>query len=192
MAREVRSSREEMAFMRDIRMVLPGAVVLAFALMGSGCGSRQGQGASVAQQAQNQPAPATNVQPPVQTNVQPAPASPDVFRRRRLALFGFLNYVPPQPVPPQTAPAPAAISVPAGTVFRVRLDETLDTRHNPAGDPFSATLARGIVEHGTMIIPDGDAVLRASGSRVEAVWEIQRARGIELEARLVRSARAAV
>ena len=37
----------------------------------------------------------------------------------------------------------------------VRLDETLDTRHNRPGDGFSATLVRRISEHGATVVPTG-------------------------------------
>jgi len=48
-----------------------------------------------------------------------------------------------------------SVAIPAGTVFRVRLEETLDTRRNRAGDRFTATLVRPVVENGTAIIPRG-------------------------------------
>ncbi len=46
-------------------------------------------------------------------------------------------------------------SIPSGTIFRVRLEETLDTRRNRAGDRFVATLVDPVVENGTTMIPKG-------------------------------------
>lgn len=60
----------------------------------------------------------------------------------------------------QRASAPAAAeaaptAIPAGTVFHVRLDETLDTKHNRAGDRFLATLMDPIQVDRTTVIPRG-------------------------------------
>ncbi len=63
--------------------------------------------------------------------------------------------IPPQPLPGDQPAAANSIAVPAGTVFRVRLDRTLDTRHSRSGDRFRATLVHGIVENGTTTIPRG-------------------------------------
>jgi hypothetical protein len=54
------------------------------------------------------------------------------------------------------APAPApTISVPAGTRIRVRLLDTLDTRRNRAGDPFTATLDEPLVDGDRVVVPTG-------------------------------------
>ena len=53
---------------------------------------------------------------------------------------------------------PAAVSpitMPAGTVFEVRLAETLDTKHNRAGDRFNATLMKPIFVNRDTVIPRG-------------------------------------
>jgi hypothetical protein len=54
-----------------------------------------------------------------------------------------------------SAPAAAPTAIPAGTVFDVRLDETLDTKHNRAGDRFFATLMDPIQVGRTTVIPRG-------------------------------------
>jgi hypothetical protein len=59
----------------------------------------------------------------------------------------------------------AAISIPAGTVFDVRLEETLDTQRNRAGDRFSATLRNPIVIDGQTVLARGT---RCEGHLVEA------------------------
>lgn len=63
--------------------------------------------------------------------------------------------VQPAVEPPPQQAAPASIGLPAGTVFRVRLDQTLDTRHNRPGDRFSASLAQPVVDGRTILLPIG-------------------------------------
>ncbi len=58
---------------------------------------------------------------------------------------------------PDAAPQPmqSALVIPSGTALRVRLDETVDTRRNRAGDPVSATLYDPIVIQGQTVLPAG-------------------------------------
>jgi hypothetical protein len=56
---------------------------------------------------------------------------------------------PPAPVPP------AVITLPAGTRFRVRLLETLDTKRNRAGDRFTASLDEPLVSGDRVVVPKG-------------------------------------
>ena len=54
------------------------------------------------------------------------------------------------------APASAPqITLPAGTSFRVRLQETLDTRRNRAGDRFTAALDEPLVDGDRVVVPKG-------------------------------------
>jgi hypothetical protein len=140
-------------------------------LLLSACGNRhpaqqtaqsgaQPQTGQAAQPAPAQPAPPPAAGPaPVQsapavaqqapsTASQPAPPPP-AGPSRQAAL--------PQPAPPPaySQPAPSAIRIPSGTVWRVRLDETLDTRRNRPGDRFSATLIRPIRVNGAVVVPRG-------------------------------------
>jgi hypothetical protein len=65
---------------------------------------------------------------------------------------------PTQQQTPQQQPAQAqqSVTLPRGTLFEVRLAETLDTRRNRTGDRFRATLDTPIItENGTEIIPRG-------------------------------------
>jgi hypothetical protein len=70
---------------------------------------------------------------------------------------------PTTPVAPpaDTAPTqaesvvPAGLDLPRGTVIQARLDETVDTRSNRAGDVVHATLARPIVLDGRTVVPAG-------------------------------------
>jgi hypothetical protein len=53
------------------------------------------------------------------------------------------------------APAPPPITLPEGTILRVRLGESLDTRTNRVGEPFTATLDAPIVVDSNVVIPKG-------------------------------------
>ena len=55
--------------------------------------------------------------------------------------------MPAQPV--------VATVIPTGTSLNVRLDETIDTRNNRAGDTFTATLSRPVSVDGQVILPAG-------------------------------------
>ena len=54
--------------------------------------------------------------------------------------------------------AQAACGVPAGTALIVRLDTTLATFSNRAGDPFRASITQPVVVNGQTIIPVGSTV----------------------------------
>ena len=65
---------------------------------------------------------------------------------------------PPPNEAPAAASAPAAppsAVLEAGTAIRVRLQETLDTRRNRAGDRFSATLDEPLVSGDRVVVPRG-------------------------------------
>jgi hypothetical protein len=79
---------------------------------------------------------------------QPAPAVPPEQSSQAV------QSQPARPSP-YSQPAPTPIRIPSGTVWRVRLDETLDTRHNRPGDRFSATLISPVTVDGTVVVPRG-------------------------------------
>ena len=49
----------------------------------------------------------------------------------------------------------ATMFIPRGTRVRVRIDQEVDTRHNRAGDRFSATLYEPVVVSGATVLPTG-------------------------------------
>lgn len=56
----------------------------------------------------------------------------------------------------QNKPSPVGgVDVPAGTEVQVRLNQTLDTARNRAGDTFSAVLNEPVVANGSVIVPKG-------------------------------------
>jgi hypothetical protein len=52
----------------------------------------------------------------------------------------------------------AQIAVPAGTALRVKLDNTLTTFSNKAGDPFSGHVSEAVILDGKTVIPAGATV----------------------------------
>jgi len=74
-------------------------------------------------------------------------------------------YPPPQqgynPPPQQgyNAPPPSGpVTIPTGTLLRVRLSETLDTAHLKSGTYFQATAANDVYQNGVLAIPRGAVV----------------------------------
>jgi hypothetical protein len=52
-------------------------------------------------------------------------------------------------------PLHSAVVIPSGTPVHVRVDESIDTRRNRAGDPFHATLSQPIEVEGRTMVPAG-------------------------------------
>jgi hypothetical protein len=67
--------------------------------------------------------------------------------------------------PPTQAQTPQPIVVPAGTRIRVRLGQTLSTKENQTGDPFSGVLVASVRVNGQTVIPAG---ARAKGVITES------------------------
>jgi len=55
----------------------------------------------------------------------------------------------------KTEPARSEVVIPKGTQLHVRIDETIDTKRNRAGDQFRASLAEPIVLEGKTVVPKG-------------------------------------
>ena len=54
------------------------------------------------------------------------------------------------------APAPAPLpAVPAGTVLRVRMNQTIDVKHAASGEPFSGTVVDPVQVDGNTVVPSG-------------------------------------
>ena len=107
---------------------------LAFApiLLLAGCGSRQAAPPVIAGGVADPSGAAVPQQPPAQYSTQQQTS-------------------PQPPAQPQQS-----MTLPQGTLFQVRLAETLDTKRNRTGDRFRATLDAPIVtENGAEIIPRG-------------------------------------
>jgi len=63
----------------------------------------------------------------------------------------------PEPVarPAESAPPRSAVVIPNGTPLHVRVDASIDTRRNRAGDQFTATLSQPIEVEGRAVVPAG-------------------------------------
>jgi hypothetical protein len=62
---------------------------------------------------------------------------------------------PASAMPAQAPAPPPPILIPAGTPVRVRLEQSVDTRRNRAGDRFEATLISPVEVDGQVILPRG-------------------------------------
>jgi hypothetical protein len=65
------------------------------------------------------------------------------------------TYTPP---PPSAPPKPTTVTLPVGTMLSVRLDETLDSNKNHAGDVFHGSLESPISIEDQIAIPNGAEV----------------------------------
>jgi hypothetical protein len=65
----------------------------------------------------------------------------------------------------QQTPAQTEVVIPNGTTLRVRIDQAIDTRRNPAGTKFHASLAQPLVHNGATLLPRGT---RFTGHVVES------------------------
>jgi hypothetical protein len=72
--------------------------------------------------------------------------------------FGENNGKPPGEGSAQAGPAPSQIVLPAGAWITVRVNETLSSDHNRAGDQFTATLAQPLVADGYVVARRGQTV----------------------------------
>jgi hypothetical protein len=135
----------------------------------AGCGSRQASQPAAGQaidqtgtQPVAQPQPAAPQQPADemgQPQTRPAPIVADVPRDSGVRAGSGATV--PEPRQAQRQP----ITLPAGTVLHVRLEETLDTRRNRAGDSFVATVYDPVMVNGEAAVPRG---ARATGHLVES------------------------
>jgi len=92
----------------------------------------------------NQPTP-----PPAPTNVGPRPA----YQPGYVPQQSYSN----QPVPYYSTPS-GPVTIPAGTLLRVRLSEPLDTKAIKSGTYFQATSAIDVYENGVLAIPRGAVI----------------------------------
>jgi hypothetical protein len=123
------------------------------------------------------------VTPPVAATPAPAPAEPVVHQPLKME-------VPPPPaptepvvvvkkeLPPPPPPKPNTVTIAAGTMLSIRLQEALSSDRNMAGDSFQGVLEQPVVIDGF--------VIAEKGSRVEGkVLEVDRGGRVKGTARLV-------
>lgn len=88
-------------------------------------------------------------QPPQQMPPQQQP--PQQMPQKQGGQQTYDQAPPPQAVPPQT------LTIPAGTVIRVRVDEWLSSDRNLSGDSFSATLDQPVIVDGWVVARRGQS-----------------------------------
>jgi hypothetical protein len=102
------------------------------------------------------PAPAATPEP----EAPPAPPAPEPRREERAASEEQAPVRPPAvfpeyKLPPPPAPEPRSVTIPAGTLITVRLNQPLSSERNSEGDAFSATLDQPLVVNGLVIAERG-------------------------------------
>jgi hypothetical protein len=115
--------------------------------------------------------------PPAATEVKPAEpvAAPVTAHNAERAAVEASAPKPPEqrpdpvvslpPPPPPPKPEPRRVTIPAGTLFTVRLAQSLSSESNQAGDSFQATLDQPLVVDGLVLAERG---ARADGRVVES------------------------
>ena len=88
-------------------------------------------------------------------SAEPAEPPSGVHRVRKPSAFAPRERPVAQRVAVTESRREESIVIPAGTRIRVRLAETVDTRHTPPGARFAATLDEPIVEGNRVIVPRG-------------------------------------
>ena len=106
------------------------------------------------------PPPPDQTAPPAQNQGYTAPAPPPAYNGARQPYQSQQGYYQPPPAPPS-----GPVTIPAGTLVRIRLSETLDTAHLKPGAYFQATAAADVYQGGVLALPRG-AVL--TGQVVES------------------------
>lgn len=104
--------------------------------------------------AAQQPATANNPPAPPPDNTAPAAAPPQTA-----------SAPAPSRAQPAAPPPAARLTIPAGTVIRVRLDEDLGSKISQAGQSFDATVADDVTVRGRTVIP---REARAQGVVIDA------------------------
>jgi hypothetical protein len=178
-------------------VVSSGVSALAVALSFSGLAlaQQQEQPPPTQQQVQQQPGqqadrpPQTSEQPQAQDQqAPPATSRPDNNRppmsRDRVpqnpGQYGQQNPRSPNAAPSpngpgdEYAPPPALLTVPAGTVVLVRINEPLSSDRNQIGDQFTGTLQQPIVVNGWVVVRRGQVVI----GQVKSVKKAGRLKGV--------------
>jgi hypothetical protein len=111
------------------------------------------------------PPPDQQAQPaqPAQNQGYSASAPPPVYNGARPQYQPYQSQQGYAPVPPPPPSGP--VTIPAGTLLRVRLSEMLDTAHLKPGAYFQATAATDVYQGGVLAIPRGATL---TGQVVEA------------------------
>ncbi len=101
---------------------------------------------------------------------QPPPPPPPPSQQ----MGGEAHAGPPPEVEPQAGiPVPQTLTIPAGTVITVRLNDWLSSDHSQAGDAFSATLSKPLIVNGWVVARRGQDVM----GRVSVAQKAGRVKG---------------
>jgi hypothetical protein len=133
------------------------AVTLALSLGGLALAKQQEQAPPTQEQSQQQPAP-----PPQQNSASPQDSNRPPMSRDRVPQNSGQNapqYSSPNGPNDPYAPPPALLTIPAGTVLIMRINEPLSSDHNQIGDRFTGTLEQPLVVNGWVVARRGQVVM---------------------------------
>jgi BON domain len=130
-------------------------------------GQEQPQGEGSTQESAPPPPPDAN-----QTGGQYQQAPPPVYGQQRPEYQQGYGYPQQQPQVPYYQTPSGPITIPAGTLLRVRLSEPLNTTHVKDGAYFQVTSAIDVYERGVLAIPRG-AVLTGQVVDVKKAGELK-------------------
>ncbi|HXJ04135.1 MAG TPA: hypothetical protein VNH65_03500 [Candidatus Acidoferrum sp.] len=103
-----------------------------------------------------------------------APQSGRQYGRENPGQYPPQNAPPPNGPNDQFAPPPELLTIAAGTVLMMRLNEPLSSDHNQVGDQFSGVLEQPIVVNGWVVARRGQVVL----GQVKSVQKAGRIKGV--------------
>jgi hypothetical protein len=157
-----------------------GALALALCLV-AGAHAQQGQQGQSQGQDQAQPQqPQPPQQPTQDSQSKPTYASQDAdkppYSRDKRSQNPPMTQPQSAQNPPegQYQPAPASLTIPAGTILSIRVNEYLSSDHSQIGDPFTAVLERPIVVNGWVVARRGQTLV----GKVKVVQKAGRIKGV--------------
>lgn len=139
------------------------AMTLVLSLGGLALAKQQEQAPPTQEQSQQQPQSQDQQAPPPQQNsASPQDSNRPPMSRDRVPQNSGQNA--PQNSSPNGpndpyAPPPALLTIPAGTVLIMRLNEPLSSDHNQIGDRFTGTLEQPLVVNGWVVARRGQMVM---------------------------------
>jgi hypothetical protein len=161
-----------------------GVLVLASCLIAAARAQQEQQQGQEGQQGQSQGQEQAQPQPPQQqpqdSPSKPTYASQDADKPPYSHDKRSQNPAGAQPQPAQNPPeeqyqpVPGSLTIPAGTILSIRVNEYLSSDHSQVGDPFTAVLERPIVVNGWVVARRGQTLV----GKVKVVQKAGRIKGI--------------
>lgn len=158
-----------------------GVATLALSLSGLALAQQEQPPQQADQPPQSQQAQPQDQQAPPQqdsnrppTSVDRVPQNLPQSRQQDRPQYSPQNPPPPNSPEDQSAPPPALLTIPSGTVLIMRLNEPLSSDRNQVGDQFSGVLEQPIVVNSWVVARRGQVVM----GQVKSVQKAGRVKGV--------------